>query len=220
MNLKVYLVRHGESVQNTGENEKLGLADHKIMLTQRGREQAYKSALLLREELNKSLGVKDKVRVWYSPYDRTKETKDVFDEVIKFKESGIDVRSDIRLTEQQFGLFDGLSEDQWKSEFPREYALFRKYRDQKGKFWVKYPMGESPFDVACRLKPFFGTLKRDYDKYGINTLIIFTHGVTLRTFMMEYLHLGPDWYEEEHNPGNCWIRLIDGKKDVGYIYKN
>lgn len=220
MDLRVYLVRHGESVQNTGENEKLGLADHKIMLTELGRKQAHESALMLRDDLDKRLGVKDKVRVWYSSYDRTRQTKDEFDKVLNFEARGIDIKEDIRLTEQQFGLFDSIPKVKWEEEYPREYALYRKYRDQKGKFWVRYPLGESPFDVACRLKPFFGTLKRDYEKYGINTVIIFTHGVTLRAFTMEFLHLGASWYEEEHNPGNCWIRLIENKQDMGYIYKN
>lgn len=219
MNMKIYLVRHGESVQNTGENEKLGLADHRIVLTEKGKEQARASALVLRDELNKNLGLKSKCRVWYSPYDRTKETKDVFDSVINFEELGIDTREDIRLTEQQFGLFDSLPEEKWKEVYPREYECFRKFKDQKGKFWARYPLGESPFDVACRVKTFFGTIQRDYEKHGIDTLVIFTHGVTLRTFTMEYLHLGVAWYEEEKNPGNCWIRLIDGHSDKGYLYK-
>lgn len=216
--MRIYLVRHGESVQNTGENEKLGLADHKIILTNKGKEQAHESAIALRDELNDNIGMR--CRVWSSPYDRTKETRDVFNSVIKFEELGIDTREDIRLTEQQFGLFDGLTEEMWEEEYPKEYAYFKKFRDQKGKFWARYPLGESPFDVACRVKTFFGTIQRDYEKHHIDTLVIFTHGVTLRTFVMEYLHLGVDWYEAEHNPGNCWIRLIDGHEDKGYIYRN
>ena len=73
--------------------------------------------------------------------------------------------------------------------------------------------------MAIRVKDFFGTVKRDYEKHGIDTLFIFTHGTTLRTFVMQYLHKSVDWYEQEKNPGNCWIRMIKDKEDMGYIYK-
>lgn len=49
-------------------------------------------------------------------------------------------------------------------------------------------MGESPFDVAVRIKVFLGTLKRDCENHKIDTVFIFTYGVTLRTFVMQYLH--------------------------------
>lgn len=80
-------------------------------------------------------------------------------------------------------------------------------------------MGESPFDVAVRIKVFLGTLKRDCENHKIDTVFIFTYGVTLRTFVMQYLHFPVSWYENESNPKNCWIRCIDNKKDLGYIYK-
>lgn len=40
--MRIFLIRHGESVANTGENEVLGLADHRVCLTDCGKEQAEK----------------------------------------------------------------------------------------------------------------------------------------------------------------------------------
>lgn len=31
-------------------------------------------------------------------------------------------------------------------------------------------------------------------------------------------HLTPEWFEEEPNPKNCSIRLLDDHKDHGYIF--
>ena len=79
-------------------------------------------------------------------------------------------------------------------------------------------MGESVFDVAIRVHQFFGTIYRDYERHGIDILFIFTHGTTLRTFVLQWLHYTPEWFQSEHNPKNCWIRFLDDKEDRGYIY--
>ena len=58
------------------------------------------------------------------------------------------------------------------------------------------------------------------EKHGIDTLFIFTHGATLRAFLLRWFHYSPEWYEDEHNPKNCWIREIKDGKDLGYINKD
>lgn len=215
--MRIFLIRHGESVANTGENKRLGLADNRVILTENGRNQAKESAQYLKNYIQEQKIDLDHARVWFSPYDRTKETMDIFNSILKFDEI-MDIREDICLTEQQFGLFDNMSKEKCQELFPEEYRTWRLFKEQKGKFWARLPMGESPFDVAVRVRQFFGTIRRDYDKHGIDTLFIFTHGTTLRTFVMQYLHKTVDWYEEEKNPGNCWIRLIEDHEDKGYIY--
>lgn len=217
--MNIFLIRHGESVQNTGENDILKLADHQVCLTKKGKEQARKSAIALKDYINSCSFPIKRGRVWYSPYMRTTQTMKEFDKIMKFEEHGIDIREDIRLVEQQFGLFDSVPEELYQKCYPKEFACWNRFREQKGKFYARTPMGESPFDVAIRVKDFFGTIKRDYEKHDIDTLFIFTHGTTLRTFVMQYLHKSVDWYEKENNPGNCWVRLIEDKNDAGYIYR-
>ncbi len=217
--MRIFLIRHGESVANTGDNEKLGFADHRVILTDKGREQAKMSALALKNYIIQNEIDLSKSRSWFSPYDRARETMEIFNSIINL-DSYMDIREDISLTEQQFGLFDSIPDDKWEEMFPHEYRTWNMFKSQKGKFWARLPMGESPFDVAVRVKSFFGTIKRDYEKHGIDTLFIFTHGTTLRVFVMQYLHKTVEWYEQEHNPENCWIRLIEDKEDREYIYNS
>ena len=63
--MRIFLIRHGESVANTGENEKLGFADHRVVLTKCGREQAEKSAIALKEYLLENDVDLSKARAWF-----------------------------------------------------------------------------------------------------------------------------------------------------------
>jgi len=152
-------------------------------------------------------------RIWRSPYLRTRQTSEEFNNFLKIT----DIREDITLTEQQFGLFDSVPEEDWGRLYPCEFAEYQRQRQNYGKFYARLPLGESPFDVAIRVHQFMGTIHRDYEKHGINTLFIFTHGTTLRTFLLRWFHYSPEWYHEERNPKNCWIREIKDDKDMGYI---
>ena len=86
---------------------------------------------------------------------------------------------------------------------------YRKAAAHGGRFWAKVPLGESRFDVCLRMKQFFGTIHRDAKRHGINTVVIVSHGVTIRAFMTMWLHLSPEWFEVEPNPRNTSIRLIE-----------
>lgn len=180
-------------------------------------------------------------RLWVSPYRRTRQTADNIEG--EFRRMWLAPRSkdafgnpppgpwqtapifahgrreDINLVEQQFGLFDGYEDDELAEKFPAEHAHYKKSEDFEGKFWAKMPQGESRFDVARRVKQMFGTLKRDEEKHGIENLIIVAHGVTIRAFVMQWLHLPYEWSEKEPNPQNCSIRLIENKTDRGYIFE-
>ncbi len=46
--MKIFLVRHGESIANTGENYKDRILDSKVPLTQKGIEQAYNAGIFLK----------------------------------------------------------------------------------------------------------------------------------------------------------------------------
>lgn len=219
--MRIFLIRHGESINNTGQNYKKRLPDHLVSLTENGIKQAQKGGIWLKNfciENNIDIS-KSNTRIWRSPYLRTRQTVDEFNKSLKIG----DIKEDITLAEQQFGLFDAMSKNEWKEKFPIEFEEYQRQRKNNGKFYARLPMGESPFDVAIRIHQFMGTIQRDYDKYGIDTLFIFTHGTVLRCFLMRWFHYTPEWYQDEKNPKNCWIRYIDedeNKKtrDNGYIY--
>jgi len=180
-------------------------------------------------------------RLWVSPYLRTRQTADNIEG--EFRRMWLAPRSKdasgnpppgdwqtaqvfrhgrrehINLVEQQFGLFDGYEDDELAEKFPAEHGHYKKCEDQEGKFWARMPLGESRFDVAVRVHQAFGTFKRDEEKHDIDTIIVVAHGTTLRAFTMQWLHLPYEWFENEPNPKNCSIRLIEDDKDRGYIFE-
>jgi len=150
-------------------------------------------------------------RIWRSPYLRTRQTSDEFDKYLKIN----NIFEDIALVEQQHGLFDSHPKEEWKRLYPVEYAECQRQWENEGNFYLRFPQGESPFDVALRVHQFMGTVNRD----TADPLFVFTHGVTIKSFLLRWFHYTPEWYAKEKTPDNCWIRLIDGGIDAGYIYK-
>ena len=211
--MHIFLIRHGESMSNTGENYVKRIPDHLVSLTENGKRQAAENGKWLKEYCDKKQIDLSKARIWRSPFLRTRQTSEEFNKFLNIS----DVREDITLTEQQYGLFDSVPEEDWGRLYPNEYAEYKRQISNSGKFYARLPLGESPFDVAIRIHQFMGTVHRDLEKHGIDTLFIFTHGTTLRTFLLRWFHYSPEWYQEERNPKNCWIREIVDGKDLGYI---
>ena len=210
--MHIFLIRHGESVANVGDNLER-LPDHLVELTENGKRQAYEAGAWLKKYCDEKGVDLTHARIWRSPYRRTRQTSEEFN-----KSLGItDIREDITLVEQKFGLFDSLPETEWGETDAQAYDEFLRQIQNQGKFYARLPMGESPFDVAIRVHQFMGTIYRDYEKEGTDTLFVFTHGTTLRAFLLRWFHYSPEWYQQEKNPKNCWIREIDGNVDCGYI---
>ena len=128
-----------------------------------------------------------------------------------------DYREHVNLCEQQFGLFDGIPDDELPSRYPAESAHYAKCVAQGGKFWARMPLGESRFDVAVRAHEAFGTFHRDAARRGIRRLAIICHGVTMRAIVMQWLHLPYEWFDAEANPRNGAIRHISDHEDLGYL---
>ena len=214
--LRIWLVRHGESEGNVDLDVHRTHADHAIPLSERGRDQAREAGEHLREHLESTIDPGAHVRLWSSPYRRTRETSQglmrSLDDIVT------DTREDIRLCEQQFGLFDGIPKEELPELYPVEHEHYMKQEQFEGRFWARMPLGESRFDVANRIHAFLGTLARDRDKHGIANSIVVCHGVTLRAFVMQRLHHSPEWFEKEPNPKNCAIRFLQDHSDDGYVF--
>jgi 2,3-bisphosphoglycerate-dependent phosphoglycerate mutase len=221
--MQLYLVRHGETTANIDKSVYKTTADHAVPLSPLGHEQAKAAGLKLRDQfynplVGVSLGGAKPVRIWSSPYKRTRETAQHIMDVLK-DTPGIkpDYREHINLCEQQYGLFDGIPDEELFIHYPDEAAHYKKCEDHEGKFWARMPLGESRFDVAVRVHQAFGSWIRDAQKHNINHLIVVTHGVTMRAIVMQWLHLTPEWFEAEKNPANCAIRHISDNVDNGYL---
>ena len=211
--MRIFLVRHGESEGNVDKNIHRTMADHAIPLSPRGHEQAETAGFVLRDYLE-SHG--SRPRLWVSPYLRTRQTADGLEKSVGPLLH--DRREHTLLVEQQFGLFDGLTDEECAEQFPVENDHYLKQQAFGGRFWAPMPHGESRFQVAQRVHQSFGTFHRDRDRHGIEDIIVVSHGTTIRCFVMMWLHLPFEWIEEERNPRNCSIRLIEDGEDKGYIY--
>lgn len=193
-------------------------ADHAIPLSPRGREQVQRAGQVVAEFFRDRYaeGERPHVRLWTSPYRRTRETADGIADVAGHWIT--DRREHVLLCEQQFGLFDGIPDEELPELFPNEWAHYQKQERFEGRFWARMPLGESRFDVATRVYQAFGSFQRDLDQ-GVRDLIVVCHGVTLRAFLMMWCHLSPEWFEAEPNPKNCAIRLLEDGQDRGYIFE-
>ena len=214
------LVRHGESIQNTGQNIVLKYPDHYVYLTDKGKGQAKMAGEFLKRYLSdKVTDINKECRMWISPYRRTRQTAERINDSLHIES----VREDDMLIEMQFGLFDGISKDQVSECFPLENANFRNTRKFNGKVFARRPGGESPLDVIIRQRIFLDTLFRDINAGTCpEYVIIVGHGAQLTCLRKAIFHYSHEWYENEPNPGNCSIQhiILDNKdnKDCGYIY--
>lgn len=217
--MRILLVRHGLSAANLDPSLYQKMADHAVPLADEGKEQLRAAGCWVDafySDLYGSPEYAPHIRLWTSPYRRTRQSADA---LMSTAGQWIrDRREHILLCEQQFGLFDGLSDDELQRRYPREHAHYAKCEAFEGRFWARMPLGESRFDVATRVHQAFGTFQRDSDR-GIEDLVIICHGVTLRAFVMMWCHHTPEWFEAERNPKNAAIRYLQGSRDRGYLFE-
>ena len=167
----LYVVRHGETEWNAIDKV-LGRTD--IPLNAKGIEQA--------QELARSL--KDlKVDVFLcSPLRRARQTADAIS-----NEIGMQYKIDDRLIEQDFGRFEGVE------RFDEEY------QNAKREYFVRYPGGESYFDMAARVFPLIKELE------GTNALLV-THGGICRIIRNYFEDMGNEEFVQ-FSQGNCEVRI-------------
>jgi broad specificity phosphatase PhoE len=201
---RIILVRHGESLGNAHENAYTTIPDWKIPLTNKGREQSKECGQRIKEI------VKDEpLAIYCSPYLRTKQTLAHIMECELRDNPLMLTREEPRVTEQQFGNFQK-KEDM--ESFKRERSIF-------GRFYYRFPQGESGLDVYNRVTLFIGTLFREWEKENAtceiqdSNVLIVTHGLTLRLFLMRWFQYSVEEFESSTNLINGGICVMT-RKDI------
>ena len=209
--MDLYLIRHGESKQNTRENYSVGLPDHKVELTETGIRQSHDAGLFLKNYIDSNdLNIRNAV-VWVSPFLRTRQTANIINNYLNIK----DVREDYSLIEQRYGLFSDTSIQRLKLILQKEFKHYDNYYQNEGKFYAKLPQGEAPMDVAIRTRMFLNMIASE----NRSPVFIVSHGTTIRTLVMNTFHYSPEWFNNEPNMDNCAIRLIsDDRSKDSFIY--
>jgi broad specificity phosphatase PhoE len=206
--IRIILVRHGESLGNVDESAYVATPDWRVPLTDRGREQAYQTG----KELNDILGKDGKAFFYYSPYKRTRETVEEFRKHID-PDRIISIREEPRISEQQFGNFQNV-EEVWES---------KRERHEFGRFYYRFKSGEAGLDVYSRVSSFISTLVRDcqqYQKAGFDldsiNVVIVTHGLSLRLFLMRWFQFSVEDFEATENPDNAKLIVMQKRCHGGH----
>jgi len=209
--INILLVRHAVSAANLDNTLYTRLPDAKVPLAPEGAAQARAAGNAIAEWIGaqrEPCGT----RIYCSPFQRTRETCVEIEAALQERAVAYDRIEELALREISFGLFDGLRDEELPNTFPREHAYYQKHVDFEGEFYAPMPLGESRVQVADRVKGVFGTLIRDNRErengWRIRNFVIVSHGVTIRAFIMQWLHLTPEWYQAQRNPANASVVLI------------
>ena len=201
---RIVVVRHGQSQGNVDATEYARTADWQIELTAKGREQARESGRQLGRMLDSDgPDARKRIFVYCSPYRRCQETLVELLAGAGVQESDLMAHlQEPRLREQDFGNYQ---------DPPRMEELCRQ-RAKFGRFFFRFPSGESGADVYDRVSTFFETLFREVEYGEIDgetTLLLVTHGLTGRLFLMRWYHWTVAEFEKTTNPSNAQLLVME-----------
>jgi broad specificity phosphatase PhoE len=193
---RIFLVRHAESEGNVDNIAYTYLPDPRVPLTARGWQQAMSAGDRLRTYMDAANGGKPyKLFFYTSPYLRSRQTYEGLAQAFE-PEQVQGVQEEVQLREQDFGNFqDAEGKKREKAE-----------RLRFGRFFYRFPNGESGADVYDRMTIFEDHLVRDINagRFADNTsLVLVTHGLALRIFLMRWFHWTVDQFMGVFNPPNA-----------------
>lgn len=198
----ILLVRHARSTANEDPSVYRTTPDHMIPLCRPDDDVAAELAgeIVARLDLDA-----ESVCSWSSTYLRCVQTERLVLACAFGERVGrVRQRSSFLLREQEFGDWDCLTEEEMEAADPVRYAKRQRLTDNLGRFYFRYPGGESRADVTQRISIFIGKIHRS--RYAHH--LVFLHGVTQRAFRMAWLNRSVDWFEEEPNPPNGSVLMI------------
>ena len=147
--MKLYIARHGQTVWNA-ENKVCGITD--VELTEKGIMQA---KLLAGEVSEKAIDV-----IISSPMKRAYQTAKIVSDLCN-----VEVLIDDRLTEQNYGIYEGVD------------RISVGFLNNKRNFAYRYPGGESMMQVAYRV---YGLLDEIKVNYAGKRVLFISHGGVCR----------------------------------------
>jgi broad specificity phosphatase PhoE len=201
---RIFLIRHGESEGNVDRTIYARKPDYALELTKNGINQASEAGA----NLKKLIG-EEKVFFYISPLWRTRMT---FEQIVQhFSAEQTYWREEPRIREQEWGHL----------RLPEAAEKVEEDRDAFGTFYFRIPDGESAADVYDRVSDFFGTMHRDFEKADFpENVVIVTHGMTIRLFLMRWFHWTVESFEKLRNPKNCQIFLLEKTETGKYILQD
>lgn len=188
MTTQLLLVRHAESEWNrlcryAGQRD--------VWLSDRGKMQARRLADRLEHE--------QLTAIYASPLRRARETADAV-----AARHRLEVKLDARLTEIHHGLWQGLTSDEVRTQYPSEYADWQTQPHR-----VVMPQGESLADVAQRAGDF---ITDELATHPSGKILLCSHDAVLRVILLRSLGLGLEhfWKWDFCNASLTILQADDG----------
>lgn len=196
-----YALRHGESVPSSEKRVCATMesgTDPKNGLTPKGREEVIASTTEWIKANKKTIQGflrQDKLVIVTSPFSRTKESAEIFAEVVqenfksslpkKYKKDGLKsaIVVDDRLREREFGKFEGQTNS--GKVYDQVWAVDRK-NPNNTKWGV-----ESPASVQARASQVIADLEKQSQASGGKLFILVAHGDTLKILQTAFQRQSP-----------------------------
>ena len=190
----IKLVRHGQSMANTRELQPAEVGDHTIPLTVLGREQALTAGRKVGAEFLRG------ALAYCSPFRRARETMAGVLAGAEVAADTVRVFEDPRLREVDHGYVDWDSQD-----------LMRRTH---GWFYYRFSGGESAADCYDRTSMFLESLMRQTARKRLERVLVVTHGLTIRCFVMRFLHLKVEDFDRMASLENGAVVTIARREEL------
>lgn len=191
---RIILVRHGESMGNVDHTAYTYVPDPQVPLSDNGFQQALAAGEKIRSTFEAD-NMPYKLFFYYSPYLRSKQTYEGI--ASAFSEDQIcGAQEEVQIREQDFGNF----QDTERKELEKAERL------RFGRFFYRFPNGESGADVYDRITIFEDHMIRDINAgrfSGDTSLVLVTHGLATRVFLMRWFHWTVEQFLKVYNPPNA-----------------
>lgn len=180
---KIYIFRHGQTTDNKSHIFS-GFRD--VDLTEEGMEEAKK----IGEKL-KDVAV---TKAFQSDLLRSRHTLEL---VLNGYHRGVEVITDPRIKERDYGNLTGKNKDETAKEFPNDYPLWHRSYD------TKPPGGESIKDVEIRVLSFLNDMLSKLTENDI--VFISAHGNSIRPMRRHFENLSvEEMCSYEYTPGEVF----------------
>jgi len=181
----IYFMRHTQSEANFRD---ILASRQDFPLTQSGRQEA----AVIAAEFKK---IAQLDRIFCSPLTRAQQTAQPIAEAF-----GLDIETDERLTEQDLGVFSGMTYAELDDRPDYMHERSKRWK------WIPEGGGESYEMIANRLEPFFQSLE---SLKGENILFV-SHAVTLRIVKAILKQTLPGYPREIAKNGEIWKMQFTG----------
>jgi broad specificity phosphatase PhoE len=95
-----------------------------------------------------------------------------------------------------------------------DVALQEEKRKAHGWFYYRFQGGESPADCYDRTSGFLESLMRQAERKQADRALVVTHSLTIRCFVMRFLHLTVEQFDTMAGPANCDVITLAHKGEI------